>query len=997
MSGLRRTGPLSNGPGPHDDDDVALGSTAILQALSADGDLSWLANVGNVTDMFKRLSQVIEDVRDEAQRQVQEDMDRSLAQVKVALNETVEVSSQRNEQLEMAVAAAEKAFQERDEARKLLREANKLLGEVTSRQESGGREGSSSELTSLRHQLRESQAHVETYQAALKDSQAKLEGMAREAKAKDVRIQELETSASAGREISMQISFLKQQVEKQRAGQLDSREAHEEAISNLKAQLHEAQDRLAAAEKDMTWLEASSARLERSKEVFHQLVSHQQESIEQLRAEFLEQHQSDTTWSGARTGDQLGRQAASEVETASLSWFHVQQLRALLEDVGPGLKGRALNDVGQDMRRAVEGIADTILSDTRRLAQYEAHIERLSTELMEARKQTIEMRESPVSQEQLQEMQRQVGVHKKKEARLEARIAELDALLERRTSQMHAADLTVTELKRKNATTEAQLAAIRSARMASAPFFPLGSQDREGHLEEERELQQELYEQPDEAGGSISISKLATEVEEMKIFRHSAEELLHIMRVQLEQASDRNQELEEKTRQLTHDRDDLQDEIRRMRDTLRASHDLDSAHHRGSLHSSRAVPSDADEDGGDTDADDDDPAALRRPRTAPSSARPPLHTREGLNSIEPEVPPAVMARAAEYAGDEGFARPRSASPSTFSRNSPGEVPAPPEVIERAAMYSGEEGDTRPLTAAPSRRPDAAVAAPQADTIPVVSMAELADRANPSDGECSCDNISVDLVVPAADLGPYIPSGMAGTSRDQECPAVRQSLRPPGRGSGEARALAAKLEADADRRQQREFAIQRLRAEREQDRRAGSTVLRDCAMDEEVVMRALRRAGLVQEEFRQRSTRRASGFSRKRTSKAAASVKAATRHTVSSSGRYISPQPDYAIHPRSMSAGRVRSTSAGRARVALSQSTGKQRAVSPNELVNPAGILMAGTNAQNEDRWVWSRFNPSKPFNPASFSSVLRSRAFDDCMRHHMVASKPRTRDDPRRS
>lgn len=91
------------------------------------------------------------------------------------------------------------------------------------------------------------------------------------------------------------------------------------------------------------------------------------------------------------------------------------------------------------------------------------------------------------------------------------------------------------------------------------------------------------------------------------------------------------------------------------------------------------------------------------------------------------VPPAVIRRAAEFAGDEGLARPRTASPSSVLRSvsrdgrHPVEPPAPPEVIQLAALYSGEEGDSRPLTAAPSRRPDAAVGALNLRAIPVNVM------------------------------------------------------------------------------------------------------------------------------------------------------------------------------------------------------------------------------------------------------------------------------------
>lgn len=102
---------------------------------------------------------------------------------------------------------------------------------------------------------------------------------------------------------------------------------------------------------------------------------------------------------------------------------------------------------------------------------------------------------------------------------------------------------------------------------------------------------------------------------------------------------------------------------------------------------------------------------LARPRSAtPSSTHRPLGA---------PAPPEVMQLAAEYAGAEGGQRPATAAPSSVQRASVG-APAPLEVIERAAMYSGHEGAVRPLTAVPSRRPDPVVAGGE-DTYSVHEM------------------------------------------------------------------------------------------------------------------------------------------------------------------------------------------------------------------------------------------------------------------------------------
>ncbi|KAG2433884.1 hypothetical protein HXX76_008237 [Chlamydomonas incerta] len=69
----------------------------------------------------------------------------------------------------------------------------------------------------------------------------------------------------------------------------------------------------------------------------------------------------------------------------------------------------------------------------------------------------------------------------------------------------------------------------------------------------------------------------------------------------------------------------------------------------------------------------------------------------------PLVPPEVLARMAEYAGDEGLARPSTAVPSALRHSEPGVgPPVPPEVLSYMQQYTGGgEGDVRPPTASPS--------------------------------------------------------------------------------------------------------------------------------------------------------------------------------------------------------------------------------------------------------------------------------------------------------
>lgn len=68
----------------------------------------------------------------------------------------------------------------------------------------------------------------------------------------------------------------------------------------------------------------------------------------------------------------------------------------------------------------------------------------------------------------------------------------------------------------------------------------------------------------------------------------------------------------------------------------------------------------------------------------------------------PPVPQGVLRRMAQYAGDEGLARPATAVPSALrlDRADSG-PPVPPEVLQYTAQYTGGEGGARPSTASPS--------------------------------------------------------------------------------------------------------------------------------------------------------------------------------------------------------------------------------------------------------------------------------------------------------
>ncbi len=65
----------------------------------------------------------------------------------------------------------------------------------------------------------------------------------------------------------------------------------------------------------------------------------------------------------------------------------------------------------------------------------------------------------------------------------------------------------------------------------------------------------------------------------------------------------------------------------------------------------------------------------------------------------PPVPWEVYTRAAQYAGDEGLARPSSAVPSSMRPTGapgagPADMPAPAETLELAQMYTGTHSTVR---------------------------------------------------------------------------------------------------------------------------------------------------------------------------------------------------------------------------------------------------------------------------------------------------------------
>ncbi|KXZ53249.1 hypothetical protein GPECTOR_7g1143 [Gonium pectorale] len=84
-------------------------------------------------------------------------------------------------------------------------------------------------------------------------------------------------------------------------------------------------------------------------------------------------------------------------------------------------------------------------------------------------------------------------------------------------------------------------------------------------------------------------------------------------------------------------------------------------------------------------------------------AQPGPGPQQGRTLDGPLVPPEVLERMAQYAGDEGLARPSTAVPSALRADSADRgPPVPPEVLSYLEQYTGGgEGDVRPSTASPS--------------------------------------------------------------------------------------------------------------------------------------------------------------------------------------------------------------------------------------------------------------------------------------------------------
>lgn len=91
---------------------------------------------------------------------------------------------------------------------------------------------------------------------------------------------------------------------------------------------------------------------------------------------------------------------------------------------------------------------------------------------------------------------------------------------------------------------------------------------------------------------------------------------------------------------------------------------------------------------------------LARPSSAVPSA---LRAADGRSTADgAAVPEEVMQVVQRYCGGEGEARPSTAAPSVLRHGaSPREPPVPVEVFQYAQQYTGEEGAARPSTAAPS--------------------------------------------------------------------------------------------------------------------------------------------------------------------------------------------------------------------------------------------------------------------------------------------------------
>ena len=129
-----------------------------------------------------------------------------------------------------------------------------------------------------------------------------------------------------------------------------------------------------------------------------------------------------------------------------------------------------------------------------RIAQYEAHIERLSKELVEARSHALELQHQSTAAgseaDQIEDLQRHVGLLRSKEAKLEAQVAELEARLERRLTQLMVADGKVSGLEEQ---LEGLRAELREARGGRADLRALRRQSMELPAEVE-ELQDALAE-----------------------------------------------------------------------------------------------------------------------------------------------------------------------------------------------------------------------------------------------------------------------------------------------------------------------------------------------------------------------------------------------------------------------------------------------------------------------------------------------------------------------
>jgi hypothetical protein len=217
----------------------------------------------------------LQEMQIEVRDQVRREMDANLAEVKVALNETVEMSSQRNKQLEVAVAAAEQAFRERDEARGLLAEANRRLAEYTAKVEDletsvGEAIDSASGFAVLSDQLTEQRTLTERYRKALKEAEDRLRAIEKLDKSNKAKLQEAEASASSKAE------YLRQQLRIQQAEASEARQRHETEASGLRAKLRASRERERAALALADGSGTAKDRLARDKAAFQDTVALQE-------------------------------------------------------------------------------------------------------------------------------------------------------------------------------------------------------------------------------------------------------------------------------------------------------------------------------------------------------------------------------------------------------------------------------------------------------------------------------------------------------------------------------------------------------------------------------------------------------------------------------------------------------------------------------------------------------------------------------------------------